>query len=722
MPQIRTTGLIAILLAGSLLAFRAETSAREKWLYGKSENFEFLSNISKSRTLASIREIEKFRYGFLSIFPMFDIPGRKPVYVYLFNSGKTFAKYHTLYKGKPKIGAGVFISDPYQPLIAVNMEWDADFRKEMIYHKYIHHLARIDPADYPFWWTEGVAEIFSTVVLEEDRIVFGGIKPGRVDLLQRNRLIPLDRFFAVGKDSPFYHDREKMGLFYSQSWAFVHFCTFAKGSPYGSEYLAFLNRLRFGNDIESAFRDSFQMEYREFQRKFRNYIAGGHFTKISANSREFDENRKIEIGPAEEKQTAFGLGNLLVHMDRPIDALPYLKRARVLEPDWPRPYEALGYMALETKGKEDAQSYFLKAEERHSKNPFVYYSLAAFRKSIGEERSLNPAPDADTDDRTEDVLKRLTRAILLNPYYFDAYELLVSIALESGRRAGPKLLDLLKQGRRVGRYDAAFAFKTSILEHRSGRPEEACEALRTFLDDRVGDSLRKQAALLWLETGRELPESARDWFQSITEEDLAEADAELGFKLRSGGLPNYAEAFKCFKRAAKKGNHLAQYGIGLSHLEGHGVAQNYEEGLKWLGLAANNGLQKAQICLARIHVSGEGVPRDYMEAIYWFRKTADAGDLSSQNSLAWALSTSPDETIRNGKEAVKYAKMALAQKDLPAILDTLAAAYAEMGRFDAAIRTQKKALAQLRQGSPHRSEFEDRLESFKRKQPWREQK
>ena len=162
--------------------------------------------------------------------------------------------------------------------------------------------------------------------------------------------------------------------------------------------------------------------------------------------------------------------------------------------------------------------------------------------------------------------------------------------------------------------------------------------------------------------------------------------------------------------------------MGLSHVQGHGVAQNYEEGLKWLGLAANNGLQKAQIRLARIHLSGQGVPRDYKEAIYWFRKAADSGDLFSQNALAWALSTSPDETIRDGKEAVKYAKMALAQKDLPAILDTLAAAYAEMGRFDAAIRTQKKALAQLRQGSPHRSGFEDRLESFKRKQPWREQK
>ena len=184
--------------------------------------------------------------------------------------------------------------------------------------------------------------------------------------------------------------------------------------------------------------------------------------------------------------------------------------------------------------------------------------------------------------------------------------------------------------------------------------------------------------------------------------------------------PNYAEAFKCFKRAAKKGNELAQYGIGLSHMEGRGVAQNYEEGLRWLGLAANNGLRKAQIRLAHIHLSGKGVPRDYKDATYWFRKAADAGDFLSQNALAWVLSTSPDGTVRDGKEAVKYAKMALAQKDIPAILDTLAAAYAEMGRFDAAIRTQKKALAQLRQDSPSRRKFEIRLESFKRKQPWRE--
>ena len=61
---------------------------------------------------------------------------------------------------------------------------------------------------------------------------------------------------------------------------------------------------------------------------------------------------------------------------------------------------------------------------------------------------------------------------------------------------------------------------------------------------------------------------------------------------------------------------------------------------------------------------------------------------------AWVLATSPDDAVRNGKEAVTLALRAVritAGKDAGA-LDTLAAAYAETGRFDFAVLTVRLAL------------------------------
>ena len=66
------------------------------------------------------------------------------------------------------------------------------------------------------------------------------------------------------------------------------------------------------------------------------------------------------------------------------------------------------------------------------------------------------------------------------------------------------------------------------------------------------------------------------------------------------------------------------------------------------------------------------------------------------NRCAWILATAPDASLRNGSEATVLAERAVRQtqgRD-PAILDTLAAAYAESGRFPEAVQTAQTALSQ----------------------------
>jgi len=62
---------------------------------------------------------------------------------------------------------------------------------------------------------------------------------------------------------------------------------------------------------------------------------------------------------------------------------------------------------------------------------------------------------------------------------------------------------------------------------------------------------------------------------------------------------------------------------------------------------------------------------------------------------AWLLATCGDDSVRNGAEALKSAQMSASLGDHWKAHDTLAAAYAEVGRFDDSVREENLALGLL---------------------------
>jgi Flp pilus assembly protein TadD len=102
---------------------------------------------------------------------------------------------------------------------------------------------------------------------------------------------------------------------------------------------------------------------------------------------------------------------------------------------------------------------------------------------------------------------------------------------------------------------------------------------------------------------------------------------------------------------------------------------------------------------------------------------ANPGDVTIASNLAWVLATCPEAIHRDGQEAVRLAEWACkatAYKS-PPLLDTLAAAYAEAGQFDQAVRTTLQAIEIIRT-SPTSSTaaMESRLELYRAGRPYRE--
>jgi Tfp pilus assembly protein PilF len=107
---------------------------------------------------------------------------------------------------------------------------------------------------------------------------------------------------------------------------------------------------------------------------------------------------------------------------------------------------------------------------------------------------------------------------------------------------------------------------------------------------------------------------------------------------------------------------------------------------------------------------------DYQEAL---RLKPD--HISALNNLAWLLATSADGKIRDGKHAIECSTKAceLTKWQKVGYLDTLAAAYAEAGDFENAVKWQSKVV-ELAPNKESKEDGEKHLELYKKKMPFHE--
>ena len=94
----------------------------------------------------------------------------------------------------------------------------------------------------------------------------------------------------------------------------------------------------------------------------------------------------------------------------------------------------------------------------------------------------------------------------------------------------------------------------------------------------------------------------------------------------------------------------------------------------------------------------------------------------AMNNLAWLLATCPDDKVRDGKRAVELATKACEKTGwkLANNVDTLAAAYAEAGDFEQAVKFQKQALDDRTFAATAGTAARERVKLYAAGKPYRE--
>lgn len=182
--------------------------------------------------------------------------------------------------------------------------------------------------------------------------------------------------------------------------------------------------------------------------------------------------------------------------------------------------------------------------------------------------------------------------------------------------------------------------------------------------------------------------------------DFYEALFNYGLALADQGhldeaMAKYRQAIEIHPTFAPAYNSL---GYALARKKEYGEAiKNYQEALSLdphfgdahhnLGLAFFNTGQFREAMQEFREATRLSSESDYQQDLH------EAASILDMNNEAWTLATSPDPAARDGQRAVELAEHACKNShyEQPMLLGTLAAAYAEAGRFDDAVRTADKA-------------------------------
>ncbi len=125
------------------------------------------------------------------------------------------------------------------------------------------------------------------------------------------------------------------------------------------------------------------------------------------------------------------------------------------------------------------------------------------------------------------------------------------------------------------------------------------------------------------------------WFEKAAEQDLAEAQFNLGFCFKEGYGVEKDEgvAFKWYKKAAEQGLAKAQYNLGICYHNGEGVEKDEREAFGWFLKSAEQDYSLAMSTVGSMYHLGMGIGKNEHKGFEYIKKAAELGVDNAQYNL-----------------------------------------------------------------------------------------
>lgn len=371
------SALAALLVASTALAALPFPPEKEKWLKLTSGELRIFSNASERDTKEIATNLLRMREAVGKITQL-KVRSPLPMYVFVFKNERSFAPYRdAVFQRRNASVTGGFLSSQNANFVILNVDSQAGVDR-VVYHELTHYFVENTLAGLPLWFSEGIAEYYSTFVTSGDKVSIGKAVPEHVLWLREGNVMPLAELFAVDSQSPTYSEGRRQGVFYAESWALFHYLVVGNEQR-RPQLPVFLSLIRAGKSNDEAFKSAFQTTYADLEKELRAYVSRPTMGYVSYSLADLPIPDLSAPQPATRDELLYALGNLLAHSNAATvgDGAVFLEEAVRVNPKNAEAHAALGYVHELRNDRASATAEYEKAAAFSSSDPQVYVAYGS---------------------------------------------------------------------------------------------------------------------------------------------------------------------------------------------------------------------------------------------------------------------------------------------------------------------------------------------------------
>jgi tetratricopeptide (TPR) repeat protein len=472
----------------------AATQTRDSWRSVRTNNLFVIGNAEPEKLRQVAVWLEFFHSAFARLVSRNVLDSSAPTTVVVFSDDASFTPFKPLYQGRPANLAGFFQPGEDVNYIAMSLDPRERDSFSIAFHEYVHLHLRDNVPGVPLWLNEGLAEFYGSLQFSGGEALLGVPLPYYIRLLRSEEMLPLTTLLGIDSRSPHYNEQDKTGIFYGQSWAFVHYLMLGGGPARQEQFKRFLQQISRGDDPVKALENSFGMTLDSLEQELHAYVRRGDMPSLRIASA--DDPQAYASYTAMQRQSLsdgeanYYLGDLLRHIGRDDDAERYFKQAVALDPSLTLAHAALGQVSLRHKRFPEAKKYF----ERATTSPQHYLVHYNYAWLLSREALSPTGHIAEYTPETAAVMReQLSRTIKLAPDFAPAYYLLAFVDLVREER----LDEAVQMAEKARRLQPRSAYTLLLAQIHARRLEFA--AARSLLEPLTRDTdatVKKEAQTL----------------------------------------------------------------------------------------------------------------------------------------------------------------------------------------------------------------------------------